>query len=153
MKISRERGKHQQFFTPWLCLTCKSLFLTNWLMMYTTPQQLVGKNSSGHSSNGITWRIKMMIKHQIYKSLSTYPFINPPPSFLPDNPLCFCGAGDSVPEIESTLVCSCFPPIQTKDYLWYFKASTRAPSFQILFIMSSSVFTIQGIWNKNLVKY
>ena len=26
----------------------------------------------------------MMIKHQIYKSLSTYPFINPPPSFLPD---------------------------------------------------------------------
>ena len=31
-------------------------------------------------------------------------------------------------------------------HLWNFKASTRAPSFQILLIMSSSVFTIHGTW-------
>lgn len=37
-------------------------------------------------------------------------------------------------------------------YFWSFNASTRAPSFQMLFIMSSSVLTIQGTWNCSSMK-
>ena len=110
-------------------------------MMYTTPQQFVGKNSSGHSSNGITWTQNISSALHFLPECNDHPFINPSATFSPDHPLRLGRASDCVPERSLWWKTTWLP-----CHLWNFKASTRAPSFQMLLIMSSSVFTIHGTW-------
>ena len=55
----------------------------------------MGKNSSGHSSKGITW--KKVFPFGVFLR-KTRPFINPSSTFCPDHSLRLGGAGDGVPE-------------------------------------------------------
>lgn len=70
------------------------------------------------------------------------PFIDPGASLLSNYSLCLCRASYSVPVMNSFLIVT----VSLFSYFLSFNASTKAPIFHMLFIISSSVLTIHGIW-------